>query len=120
MTTPRKAPATSEGILTAPAATVVLNIGSATVDAQITEILKLLRQILKKEALVALDLSTITADIQSNSDAVDSAVELLTTLASEIAANANDPAAISALAAQLEAKTQALADAVVANTPAAP
>lgn len=65
------------------------------------------------------DLTQITADVSANGDAVASAVQLLTQLHDEIVAAGTDPAALAALASSLEANTQALADAVVANTPSA-
>lgn len=66
------------------------------------------------------DLTQLTTDVAADTDAVNSAVTLLNTLAAEITANANDPAALAQLASDLEANTANLAAAVTANTPAAP
>jgi hypothetical protein len=68
------------------------------------------------------DLSTLQTEVSANSDAVQSAVTLISGLAQQLkdALAANDPAAIQALADQLDANTQSLAAAVTANTPAAP
>lgn len=66
------------------------------------------------------DLSALAGEIAENTDAVNSASALLTQLSNELRANATDPAAIQALADQLDANNQALSDAVAANTPAAP
>lgn len=66
------------------------------------------------------DLTAITASVTENTSAAQSAVTLLNQLGDLIEANATDPAALQALADQLHANSQALADAVVANTPAAP
>ena len=74
----------------------------------------------KETSKMALDLTQLTADVQADTDAVNAAVKLLSTLSAEIAANVNDPAALTALASTLEAITAALAAAVAANTPAAP
>ncbi len=64
-------------------------------------------------------LDDIKTKVQANKDATDSAVLLLTSLSELIRANANDPAKLQEIADQLDADNQALADAVVANTPAA-
>lgn len=69
---------------------------------------------------MALDLTELTNEITENSDAVASAVTLIQRIADELAAAATDPAAVKALADQLSANTDALAAAVVAQTPAAP
>lgn len=50
---------------------------------------------------------------------IDGAVTLLTGLKAKLDAAGTDPAALKALSADIGAKTQALADALVANTPAA-
>lgn len=64
-------------------------------------------------------LGDLVAAVAEESTVVDSAITLLSTLADKIAATAGDAAAATALAAEVRAKTQALSDAVVANTPAA-
>lgn len=66
------------------------------------------------------DFSAVQTEITENGDAIASAVALLGNLSQQIRDAGNDPAAIQALADQLDANTQALAQAVVANTPAAP
>lgn len=65
---------------------------------------------------MALDLTQLTADVQADTDAVNSAVLLLNTLAQEIRDNADDPTALNELAAKLEQNTTALAQAVTDNT----
>lgn len=69
------------------------------------------------EAIQMADLSAITSEVQQNGDAVDSAVALLGNLAQQIRDNATDQDALNALAAELDAKGNELAEAVVANTP---
>jgi chromosome segregation ATPase len=70
------------------------------------------------EALMA-DLSALEREVQENSDAVASATSLMEGLSEQLRQAAGDPAAIQALADELDANTQALAEAVVANTPQA-
>lgn len=88
--------------------------------AQLDRIEKMLKEVLQKEKLVMADLSALTAEVQENSDVVASAVTLLGGLSQQIRDLATDPAALQELADTLDASTQALADAVAANTPDAP
>lgn len=62
-------------------------------------------------------LDDLTARVQENATVTGSVVTLINGLAAQIAAAANDPAKIQALAQELQASTQALSDAVQANTP---
>lgn len=74
---------------------------------------------------MAIDVSKLTADVQAQTDAVNSAVTLLNGLTqaiNDLKNQTQDPAAQAAiddLANKVEAATQALASAVTANTPAA-
>lgn len=81
---------------------------------------RIMQHLMLLEEEMALDLSTLTADVAANTDAVASAVTLLDTLAQELRDAAGDPAAVAALADSISANTAALASAVAANTPAAP
>lgn len=65
------------------------------------------------------DLTALTAEVARNTAVDESAITLLNGLAAQLAAVATDPAAVLALSAQLSASSDALAAAVVANTPAA-
>ena len=65
------------------------------------------------------DLTRLTADVTSNSSAVQSAVVLLQGLKAALDAAGTDPVALAALGDSLESSTAALSAAVVANTPAA-
>jgi uncharacterized membrane protein affecting hemolysin expression len=68
-------------------------------------------------------MDTLTAAVKRNSDVEDSAVLLIQGIAKQLAdliAAGADPAALTALSDELTAKTDALAAAVAANTPAAP
>jgi hypothetical protein len=64
-------------------------------------------------------IAALTVQVTANTDAEASAVGLIQSLAALIAANAGDPVAVAALAAQLKTSADALGAAVVANTPAA-
>ena len=73
----------------------------------------------KVETIMA-TLADLQAAVAAEDTVIDSAIALLNGLAAQIAALKPDQAAIDALAADVGAKAQALSDAVVANTPAAP
>jgi len=64
------------------------------------------------------DLNRLTAAVERDNTVNQSAITLLNNLSQLIRDNATDPAALNALADQLDAQQQALADAVTANTPA--
>jgi hypothetical protein len=64
-------------------------------------------------------ITALTTQVQANTDAEASAVTLIQGLAAQIAAVAGDGPAVTALAAKLKTSADALAAAVVANTPVA-
>ncbi len=66
------------------------------------------------------ELEVLEKEVAENSDVIASAVTLLAGLAAQIRQMKADPARLVALAAALDAQSKALADAVVANTPAEP
>lgn len=66
------------------------------------------------------NLADVQADVTAEDTVIDSAIALLQGLAAQVAALPPNQAAIDALAADITAKTQVLANAVTANTPAAP
>lgn len=68
------------------------------------------------------ELAALQAAVTQENTVIDSAITLLNGIKAALdAAIANgDPAALTALSAEITAKTQALSDAIVANTPAAP
>ena len=84
---------------------------------QIAPILSLLQS---QGVSIMADLSTIQTEVAANTNAIQSAITLLTQLSDLLHAAANDPAQVRAIADQLKANSQSLADAVVANTPSAP
>lgn len=77
-------------------------------------------QLLKNERTIIMDLTTLQAQVEQTLTVEQSAVTLINGLAAQIAAAADDPAKVSALAAQLKSSADTLAAAITANTPAAP
>lgn len=65
------------------------------------------------------DLTTLQTAVSRVSTVEQSAVELIKQIAAQLAASASDPAAVQALADELNAHADALAAAVTENTPAA-
>jgi hypothetical protein len=88
-------------------------------DARIDELLRLVNLLIVKETEVMADLTALTAQVKSNTDAEAAAVLLLNQLAALIVQNANDPAALAQLASDLKASADPLAAAILANTPSA-
>ncbi len=85
----------------------------------------LLNQLTQKETQMAIDLTAVTAEVANNTSVTNSVVQLLNNLTAIIKAipPSNDPvtqAALDQLTATLTTNDKAAADAVVANTPAAP
>ena len=68
---------------------------------------------------MALDLSALAAEVARDNEVNTSAATLIAGLAAQVEATKGDPAAVQALADALRAQSDALAAAVVANTPAA-
>jgi hypothetical protein len=68
---------------------------------------------------MALDLTRLEAAVERDTTVNQSAITLLSQLSQLVRDTAGDPAKVTALADQLDAQQQALADAVTANTPAA-
>ena len=66
------------------------------------------------------DLTKLQDEVAAETDVTQSAIKLLENLSAEIKAAGTDQAALDSLVQQLDAQKQALADAVVANTPVAP
>ena len=84
--------------------------------------LELLLSIHRKVIHMAGELAKLQADVAAESTVVDSAITLLQGLkaALDAAIASGDPSALTALSADIEAKTAVLSAAVAANTPAAP
>jgi phage-related protein len=77
----------------------------------------LLERINRKVNQEMSDLTALTTEVQNNTAVDTSAITLLNGLAAQLAAIANDPAAIQALADELSLSSASLAEAVLANTP---
>jgi len=88
-------------------------------DDKLDRILNLLQQVLRKEEKMAGELDALTAEVTANTDAEASAVILLGQLHDLLVAAGTDPAKLTALTTQLATSKDALAAAIVANTPAA-
>jgi len=69
---------------------------------------------------MASNLDHVKASVAANTTVTQSVLTLVTGLAQQIRDNAEDPAALEALAGQLDADNAALAKAVTDNTPTAP
>ena len=80
----------------------------------------ILKTLNKDFQIMTKEIDNLAAQVTAMESAEASAITLLSELATQIAANANDPAAINAIAAKLKTDAASLAAAVVANTPAAP
>lgn len=79
-----------------------------------------LTAILVQQGNIMTAIEQLTADVAANGVVIDSAVQLITGIKAQLdaAIAAGDPAALTALSAQLESESAALAAAVAANTPA--
>lgn len=65
-------------------------------------------------------MDALEAAVTAEDTVIDSVIVLLGTLSQMVKDAGTDPARLAAVVAGINAKKQALADAVVANTPAAP
>ena len=81
---------------------------------------QILQQGVKIMATVSPELQALATQIEQNTSVEASAVTLLLQLSTEIAAAAEDPTPVTALAQQLQTSAVALAQAIAANTPVAP
>jgi hypothetical protein len=66
------------------------------------------------------EFDALTASVQSNTTVLESAIVLINGISARITAAGVDPAALTALTAELDAKDAELASAVTANTPSYP
>jgi hypothetical protein len=76
-------------------------------------------EILERLETMSAELDNLTTEVTETGTVVDSAIALIAGLAQQIRDLADDPAALAALATELDAKTNALAAAVSENTPSA-
>jgi ABC-type transporter Mla subunit MlaD len=87
---------------------------------RLDRIAEALSPISKRLEQMALDFARLESEVAENSDAVQSVITLLTSIAQEIRDTPANQAKIAALADKLDVQTKVLADAVAANTPAEP
>ena len=87
---------------------------------QVDSILANQRAILAKGVKIMATVDDIQADVTAENTVIDSAVTLLKGLADALKAAGTDPVKLAALHTDITTKTQALAEAVAANTPASP
>jgi hypothetical protein len=90
------------------------------IDALSTRIDRLGAYVTKLGAKMSVEMDKLTAEVQETKTIEESAILLIQGLATRLTEIANDPAAILALADELDASQRALADAVQANTPTPP
>lgn len=76
-------------------------------------------EIKKELKKMARHMEALTAAVRKNTDATASATAMIHGLAQQIRDAAGDPAAIEALANEIDAAADQLSEAVLANTPAA-
>ena len=89
------------------------------IEIKLNRILAKLVGIAKQEKQIMADLTVLTTQVKANTDAEASAILLLQGLSAQIEALKNDPVALQALADELKVSQEALAAAIIANTPAA-
>lgn len=80
------------------------------------EIIRVLHAIQREMKKMSAELDRLTAEVSQTGTVVDSAIALIQGLADQIRQLQTDPAALAKLADDLDAKTNALAAAVEANT----
>ncbi len=77
----------------------------------------LLQPIIRELRKMSAELDRLTTEVTESRTAVDSVLALVAGLAQQIRDNATDPAALTALADQLDQQQADIAAAVTANTP---
>ena len=90
------------------------------IASDIEDIKRKLSKLFRQGEEVMADLTALTAEVERNTAVDQSAIALLTGLAEQIEALKTDPVALQNLADQMRGSSDALAQAVAANTPAAP
>ena len=97
-----------------------LRIDAEEIHWKLDTIIARLNRIERKEQTIMAELDTLTAQVQANTDVENSALVLINGIAARIAAAGADPVALKKLSDSLKTSADALAAAVVANTPDAP
>jgi ABC-type transporter Mla MlaB component len=96
------------------------NVPDLGLFARLDQIDSKLASLIQQGTQTMADLTALTAEVSRNTEVDQSAIALLTGLAAQIEALKTDPIALQTLADQLKGSSDALAAAVVANTPAQP
>lgn len=78
---------------------------------------RLLKTVIERISIMSAELDRLKTEVAETNTAIGSVLALVEGLAQQIRDNATDPAALTALADELDAQQQAIADAVAANTP---
>lgn len=96
-----------------------------TINTKLDNITALLNQLIKQESVMAIDLTSITAEVTNNANVTASVIALLNNLTSIIknippSTDQTTQAALDQLTATLSQNDTAVANAVVANTIAGP
>jgi len=91
-----------------------------TIDLKLSKVVKHQKLIERLLNIMALDFSKLQTAVANEVTVEQSAITLITTIAGEIAANANDQQTVSDLADKLNQAAAGLSAAITANTPAAP
>jgi hypothetical protein len=92
---------------------------SNEVNHKLDKILAVLSAIKQEEGIMSQALDDLAAAVAENTALDQSAIDLIGGLAAQIEALKDDPVALAALAAEVRAKSAALAAAIQANTPQA-
>jgi len=95
-----------------------VHVYSDDAKAMLAKLNRIERVITFQGAIMAGELEALTAEVERNTTVDQSAITLLNGLAAQITALKNEPAKLQAFADSLKRSSEALADAVVANTPA--
>lgn len=91
--------------------------GLEEINQKLDDILLDLQDIKQKEIIMSVQMDTLTAAVTKNTGLDESIIALLQGLAAQITDTAGDKAKALALADELNAKSDALAAAITANTP---
>ena len=89
-------------------------------DAQLTQIITNMGKLIQQVTNMASELDTLTAQVAANTTVIQSAITLINGIADRITAAGVDPVKLAALATSLKTDDDALAAAVLANTPVTP
>lgn len=91
----------------------------ASAHRKLDQILALVTGLTRQETQIMASLDTLTAQVAETNTAEQSAIVLLNGLAAQLAAAGTDPVKLAELTDSLKSNSDALAAAVVANTPTA-